>query len=33
MINNFDKFPREFKEWEFYFIQLIKRSKDNPWVK
>lgn len=33
MVDNFDKFKREFKEWEFYFIQIIKRSKDNPWVK
>lgn len=33
MINNFDIFPREFKDGEFYFIQLIKRSKDNPWVR
>ena len=33
MINNFDRFPREFKNWEFYFIQLIKRAKDNPWVR
>jgi len=30
MVDNFDRFKREFKEWEFYFIQLIKRKKDNP---
>lgn len=29
MIDNFNKFKRNFKEWEFYFIQLIKRKKDN----
>ena len=33
MIDNFDKFIREFKKWEFYFIQIIKRAKDNPWVR
>lgn len=30
MTNNFELFKREFVEWEFYFIQLIKRKKDNP---
>lgn len=32
IINNFDKFKRERKEGEFYFIQIIKRKKDNPEV-
>lgn len=30
MIDNFNEFKRDFKEWEFYFIQIIKRKKDNP---
>lgn len=30
MINNFDTFPFEFMDWEFYFFQIIKRKKDNP---
>lgn len=29
-VNNFDSFPREFKQWEFYFVQIIERHKDNP---
>lgn len=27
MINNFDKFIRDFVEWEFYFVQILDRSK------
>lgn len=30
MVNNFDKFKREWRDNEFYFIQIIKRKKDNP---
>lgn len=29
-INNFELFPREFKTWEFYFVQILERAKDNP---
>lgn len=29
-INNFELFPRKFKTWEFYFVQVIERAKDNP---
>jgi hypothetical protein len=27
MIDNFDKFPRERKEWEFYFVQILDRNR------
>lgn len=30
IVDNFKKFPREFKNWEFYFVQVIERHKDNP---
>lgn len=30
MLNNFDKFPYERADGEFYFFQIIKRKKDNP---
>lgn len=29
-VDNFNSFPREFKQWEFYFVQVIERYKDNP---
>lgn len=29
-IDNFNLFPFEWKEWEFYFFSIIKRKKDNP---
>jgi len=32
MVNNFNKFDWKFVEWEFYFIQIIRRKKDNPGV-
>ena len=28
LIDNFNKFPFEWKQWEFYFIQIIERKKD-----
>ena len=28
LIDNFDKFPFEWKPWEFYFIQIVERKKD-----
>lgn len=31
IVNNFDKFQREFIPWEFYFVQVIIRWKDHPW--
>lgn len=30
IVDNFDKFPRERKTGEFYFVQIIERAKDNP---
>jgi hypothetical protein len=27
MIDNFDKFPRERKDWEFYFVQILDRNR------
>jgi len=30
MIDNFKNFPWEFKKWEFYYVQIIERAKDNP---
>lgn len=32
MIDNFAHFPWEFAAGEFYYIQVIQRDKDNPWV-
>jgi hypothetical protein len=26
MINNFDKFPRQFVSWEYYFVQILNRK-------
>lgn len=30
IVDNFNKFPREFRQWEFYFIQVIDIHKNNP---
>lgn len=30
IIDNFDKFPWNFKQWEFYYVQVILRGKDHP---